>query len=302
MNQYIKRSKILDNILSAINEIKSYSSQIIIVVLGLFFYQKGVITIGAITVMLGYFTLMKDVFDQIGGIIIQRKYLKLYIDYVEQLCDEQEGQKKEKNNTINSIEIKNLSYSYEDKLVIKKLNFTIRKGDKILIKGPNGSGKSTFIKILLGFLDDYDGHVLVNGDEKKDIDMYCNILCLEQNPYIFDGTLTENISLGDDKIELRSMEKLYTHLNLGYINLNEYSGEQDNLSGGEKQKIAVARVMVRDRQIIVLDEPLNHIDMEGKAAVRKFISECEKQNKTIILITHHMIDLNNEWRVLEFKG
>jgi ABC-type multidrug transport system ATPase subunit len=59
--------------------------------------------------------------------------------------------------------------------------------------------------------------------------------------------------------------------------------------------------MVRDRQIIVLDEPFNHIDTEGKEAVRKFIIECEKRNKTIILITHHMIDLNNEWRILEFK-
>ena len=301
MEQYVKRSKILDNIIEAVNQIKSYSSQIVIVVLGLLFYQKGAITIGAITIMLGYFTLMKDVFEQIGGIITQREYLKLYTGYVEQLCDEQEGQKKGKDNIINVIEMKNLSYSYADKSVIEKLNFTIRKGDKILIKGPNGSGKSTFIKILLGFLDDYSGNVLINGDEKKDIDMYCNILYLEQNPYIFDGTLKENINLGDDEIEEKYIEKLYTHLNLEHINLNEYSEEQDNLSGGEKQKIALARVMVRDRQIIVLDEPFNHIDTEGKEAVRKFIIECEKRNKTIILITHHMIDLNNEWRILEFK-
>ena len=203
-----------------------------------------------------------------------------------------------KINFSNSIIIKDMSFSYNDKEVIKNLNFEIKKKENIGIIGRNGSGKSTLLSLICGLLIPTKGTIKIDElDVGKNFDEYIKLIgYIPQNIHLIDDTIEKNISLGadifkDKKEKLMSVikkaqiEKLISTLPKG---MDTFIGEHgSNLSGGEKQKIGIARALYRDPEILIFDEVTSAMDLESE---KKFVEEINKEysDKTTIIVSHRL--------------
>lgn len=205
--------------------------------------------------------------------------------------------------------IKNLSYMINDKELFNNVSFKIKYGSKFLIHGNSGNGKSTIIKILLKYLNDYKGNIYINNKNIKDIDS--NIISnsmtyVSQNNFILNDTLKNNIIYGR-RISDEEYERVIHICNLDTLrNSNKLRNnmiiEEDgfNISGGERQKIILARSILKDSEFIILDEALSEIGIEEEKEIIKKIFNYFKE-KTIIYISHkqEIIEMFNEKYKLE---
>lgn len=199
------------------------------------------------------------------------------------------------NNFNDKIEFKNVSFSYSDKSVLKNINLTINKREKIAIFGQTGVGKSTLIDLLLGLIYPKSGKLTIDGIQIQKIkkESWHKILTwMGQDPYLFYGTIEENITWGQKDIH---KDKLNNACKMAccndFVNNKGISYEYiigdrgSKLSGGQKQRIALARVFLEDPEIVILDEPSSHLDLGTKNLLLDNIEKFCK-NKTLIMITH----------------
>lgn len=195
------------------------------------------------------------------------------------------------------IEFKDVSYSYQkEKKLIENLSFKINKNEKIALVGESGSGKSTIIKLIMGLIKNQEGKILI---DKKDLsklnlnDFYDNVTYVSQESPIFDGTLRENLvldkNISDKKIKevlkLVCLEKFISHLENG---LDTELGEKGiRMSGGERQRVALARLFFDDSKIIILDEATSAMDnITEKKVIENILKRLK--NKTVIIIAHRL--------------
>ncbi|MBR3365628.1 metal ABC transporter ATP-binding protein [Candidatus Saccharibacteria bacterium] len=189
------------------------------------------------------------------------------------------------------IETKNLSLGYDKNIVIKNLHLKIEEGDFICVVGPNGSGKTTLIKGLLGLLTPKSGEIIYQGLNKTEIGFMSQESKNDPNfpasvfEIVLSGVLgrkkfhpfytVEEKSLALEKLKLLHIEKLK----------NEKFSE---LSGGQRQKVLLARGLVAASKLLILDEPSNNLDPSSKDSLYNIISKLNKQGLTIIMITHDL--------------
>ena len=174
------------------------------------------------------------------------------------------------------IQFGKIKKSYNGQVVLDIDNFSIEEGKIYAITGTNGSGKSTLAKIIAGILDD---------DSNRKIDTGLNIGYVPQKPYVFDLTLEKNIMInGDDKAKC---EKLINDFNIGYLTGKRAKG----FSGGEQQKLALARFMMKDYDLAILDEPTSAMDEKSQDMAEENILNYAK-GKTMIIITHDKSQIN----------
>ena len=223
------------------------------------------------------------------------------------------GEGKEKVNMIEEIRFENVDFSYRDsdKNILHNINFSIGKNNKrIALVGKNGSGKSTIIKLLLGFYEGYDGNIYINSNELRDLSKkeYRNRLSiLYQDFRLFSMTVNQNVSMEyeneEEKVdELLKIASVYEKIkNLPLKNQTVLSKEFDKagiyLSGGEQQKIGLARTLFRTADLVVLDEPFSSMD---QLSANKILKEMETTypDKMMILITHDLHDLSGMDKIL----
>lgn len=195
------------------------------------------------------------------------------------------------------IEFKDVSYSYQkEKKLIENLSLKINKNDKVALVGESGSGKSTIIKLIMGLIKNQEGKILIDKNDLSKLnlnDFYDNVTYVSQESPIFDGTLRENLVLdkkiSDKKIKevlkLVCLEKFISHLENG---LDTELGEKGiRMSGGERQRVALARLFFDDSKIIILDEATSAMDNITEKEVMENILKRLK-NKTVIIIAHRL--------------
>lgn len=206
---------------------------------------------------------------------------------------------------IEKIEAKGLGFSYDGKEgIIDNLDFTIEKGDKVLIEGESGSGKSTLIKLLLGLYRPKQGEIDYNGVALKEIDLRNlreQVGYISQNVFLFNKTIKENIVLGDMNIPDEELLKLLKECSLDKrINdfdkglHQEISEKGCNFSGGEKQRIALARALVKNPGVIIIDEGTSNLDRDMEEDLLEKIEE-KFSAKIIIRVTHRRVD-DKTWK------
>ena len=207
------------------------------------------------------------------------------------------------------IELKNVSFGYEDNQVINDLSLAIDPGTSIALVGESGSGKSTIIKLLMGLIKPDDGKVLVDGVDLGKVSLnsyYDHVSYVSQEVPIFDGTLRENLvfdkNVSDEEIievlKLVSLEQFYLKLQNG---LDTELGEKGiKLSGGEKQRVALARLFFEDTKIIILDEATSALDNITEKKVMNSIFE-KLSNRTVIMIAHRLESIKDVDEVLVLK-
>lgn len=197
----------------------------------------------------------------------------------------------------NDIVIKNLSFSYDDKKsVLDKISIVIEKHKLTSIVGKSGCGKSTLSSLLCGTTKGYKGQITIDGVEVKDIDektLMNNITAVNFNSYIFAGTVKDNLLIADKNA---SDEKMIEALRM--VNLWSFLSEQDglntklnqqgsNFSGGQRQRLAIARALIHNTPIYIFDEVTSNIDAESENDIMSVIHNMAKI-KTVILISHRL--------------
>jgi ABC-type bacteriocin/lantibiotic exporter with double-glycine peptidase domain len=202
-------------------------------------------------------------------------------------------------NFKNFIEVKNLSFEYKiNNQIFSSLNLKINKGEKIAITGANGSGKSTLINILMGFAQEYKGSIMIDGitlDKKYLKHWQSKISYVPQKIFLFDDTIKNNIILGQD-ITYFDKEKFNKATFISKVNEfvekeNEkydtvVKDEGTRFSGGQIQRISLARALYFSKEILILDEFTSQIDKESELQIVKDLFLGYKSS-TIILITHN---------------
>lgn len=192
------------------------------------------------------------------------------------------------------IEVNNLKFAYAKKPVLKDVNFSIKKGNKYLVKGESGSGKSTLLNILLGFLTSYEGQITVDGTDLREIsqsDFYDKIGIVAQDVFLFEGTLRENICLFKDYSD-QDVERAVRLANLeGFVEAQPNGLNTpivDNgkeISGGEKQRIAIARAVIKRPAIIFTDEMTSSLPSDTAVEIERALLSLDT---TIISISHRI--------------
>jgi len=192
-----------------------------------------------------------------------------------------------------SIKFKNLSFSFEENKILNNFSIEIKKGERALIIGESGKGKSTLIDIIAGFYNNYEGDFLIDGVPLKSIvNWRKKIGYLSQSFFILDDSIKNNIILNDESNEDRLIEiikicQLTELISSKKEGLNTVIGERGSLlSGGEKQRIGLARALYRNPEILILDEPTSSLDENTAENFIESVLKLDK-NYTIIMVTHN---------------
>lgn len=208
-------------------------------------------------------------------------------------------------NLKGNIKVKNLSYSYNGiNNIIENLNFEIKEGNKVLICGDSGHGKSTLVKLLMKYMDGYEGKIYLDNRDLANYELsdVRNRICyVSQNEMLFTDSVYNNLVLGRDvsfdKVlylaKMLKVDEVVDKLPLKYDSLIEENGF--NLSGGERQRMILLRTLLKDADIYIFDEALNAIDVKKERIILKNIFKF-LANKTIIVISHRFnnADLFNQ--------
>lgn len=199
-----------------------------------------------------------------------------------------EIRKLDKTEDFEYIKIDRLKFSYPDNLDINLRDIKINKADKVLIKGNNASGKSTLLRILTGNIKDYDGDLYLNGYRLKELGYdYLNhyFSIIGQNQYIFNMSLEDNIALYSS-IDFNDFKEYFDLVRYDQISKTDKTSQ--TLSGGEKQRIALLRALIRDKEILVIDEGLNQVQKDLRDEILNYLLNDE--DLTFIYVSHDIGD------------
>ncbi|MDY5996089.1 MAG: amino acid ABC transporter ATP-binding protein [Bacilli bacterium] len=191
------------------------------------------------------------------------------------------------------LEIKNMSKSYGDQLVLKNINATVEKGDVIAIIGGSGSGKSTLLRCIDRLCDVSSGEILFNGENIKNISFYHQKvgMVFQQFNLFPNMTVLENIILAPVKQKIMdrnvAVEKALNLLSSVGL-LDKKDSYPKRLSGGEKQRVAIVRTLIMNPDIILFDEPTSALDPEMVGEVLDLIRDIADKGMTMIIVSHEM--------------
>ena len=269
----------------------------VIMVAGAMLVVQGKLTVSYLITANGLLNFIISPFRQTANSYQSVKSARAVKDRIDELLAQKTSNQMEKKNIeITSIDIKKLSFGYGESDVLKNVNLTIKKGEKVAIVGASGSGKSTIMKLIGRFYLNYRGRISINNEDLKtlsDATLYSSVGYIPQEPFIFADTVRNNICLGrncsDEEvwsaIEKVGLTELVSSLPDG-IN-TELAEGGGNISGGQKKRIAVARALIRDCDTLLIDEMTSSLDIETTDEMVKLILSL---SCTVIMITHDIFD------------
>ena len=291
---------------------------VLILLYGIGLVRSAEITIGSLVAFIGYLALFYTPINQLHSVNHMLQHALASGERVFEIIDRQPDVKEisdailPSTNIQGEIEFKNVSFSYvKDKPIIKNLSLKIQPGEKIALVGHTGSGKSTLIKLLLRFYDINSGNINVDGYSIGDLKIAYlreQIGMVSQDPYLFNGTVAENILYGNVEASRDEMTKsalaanasnFIKNLPQGYDTLIGERGVK--LSGGEKHRIAIARTLLKDPPILILDEATASVDTETETKIKDALVSLTA-GRTTILIAHRLSTLEGANRILVMRS
>lgn len=276
------------------------------------------ITIGSLVAFIGYLALFYTPINQLHSVNHMLQHALASGERIFEIIDRQPDVKEVPNaflpttNMRGEIEFQEVTFAYtQNKPVIKNLSLNISSGNKIALVGHTGSGKSTLIKLLLRFYDTDLGKITIDNHNIKELKISYlreQIGLVSQDPYLFNGTVAENILYGNVEANHEQMRKaaIAAHADDFVKGLpEEYDtriGERGvKLSGGEKHRIAIARTLLKDPPILILDEATASVDTETELKIKEALSSLMAR-RTTILIAHRLSTLEGADRILVIKS
>lgn len=283
--------------------------------IGILFYawKTKNLTVGSIVALIA---LIENAYTPIAifnVLYVQYKLDKASYKRFEEFLDLKDDNQLRNGNAINTdigeIAIKNLSFQYEERKIIDDLSLFIKRGQKIAFVGESGSGKSTVIKILLGLLKYNQGEICLGDMKLSGIclnNLYDKVSYISQDVPVFDGTIKENLVFEKNVSEEQMLDAL-SEVQLSHLvenlaeGLNTEIGEKGTcLSGGEKQRLAFARLWFENPELVILDEATSAMDNLTEEIVMKSVMQKMK-DKTVIAIAHRLNSIADFDRIILFR-
>ena len=280
-----------------------------IIILSAKYYMEGnMILADAIMSMIAGFIIFEGI-KAAGSSMAILRIAENSIDslkYLEQIPEIKEGQETSPIRHPN-IEFKDVSFAYDEKTILDHISCEMKKNTITAIVGPSGSGKTTFCNLIARFWDVNTGEILIGGKNIKEYTLphlMSHIAMVFQSVYLFEDTIENNIKFGvpsatrEEVIEAAKKAMCHDFIEAlpnGYDTLIGEGGA--TLSGGEKQRISIARAMLKDAPIVIFDEATANIDPENEDKLKAAIEELTK-NKTIIMIAHRLSTIRNANQIL----
>ncbi|MFC0523792.1 thiol reductant ABC exporter subunit CydC [Pontibacillus salicampi] len=202
-----------------------------------------------------------------------------------------------------TIDMEEVSFAYpkETRLSVNAVSLHLKAGEKVAIVGPSGSGKSTLLELLLSFYPDFDGAIRLNKnniDEVEESDLWAKTNVVLQHNHFFYGTIRDNIQLAKDDATDEEIREALAKVQLDHFDVEQEVLEKgENLSGGEKQRLAIARTLLKSAHVWLLDEPTSSVDVITEQAIFRHLL-TQAQNDTVLLVSHRLIGLENMDRII----
>ncbi|CCZ57487.1 putative uncharacterized protein [Clostridium sp. CAG:762] len=279
---------------------------VIVAIIGGYLTTKGKLEIGYILSFSQYvrnfntpIMSIAQIFSLIQSMVASSERVFEFLDVTEEV----DGTKEVSKNVVGNIEFDNVSFGYDkDKIIIHNFNATIKKGQKVAIVGPTGAGKTTIVKLLMRFYDVNDGVIKLDGIDIRKFkrDSLRSIFGMVlQDTWLFNGTVKENISYGKLNASIKEIEEVgkasyidhFIKTNpLGYdMQIDE---ETSNISAGQKQLLTIARVILKDPKILILDEATSNVDTRTEILIQKAMDKL-MENRTSFIIAHRLSTIKN---------
>ncbi len=300
----------ITGIIGGVATTSQFIMPLLIIGIGIYGMSNGTLTIGELisfnAISAAFVTPIITIMSAFSSILLLRSYFGKLSEILEQkvLSDEE---KEELNEPYEYIELKNVDFQYSkfEKMVLKDINLKIGKNEKIAIVGPSGSGKSTLVKLIAGLYSPSSGQVLVNGknmNELKQESIRSKISVVNQNPAIFNMSLKDNILMNKEGISdeqfLKAVDdakvaEIIQSLPMGYMTQISEGGL--NLSGGQMQRIAIARAIVKKPELIIMDEPTSALDNISENYIMNRVKEYEFP---CVVVSHRLNTIQHFDRVI----
>lgn len=318
-SQYLANLKSSSNIPSRLFEIVGILCFVAVITYSKFYpsaQQDLLLLLGLLSVAI------YRIIPSLNRILISLSQIKAYSYSVTELKESfaqkanGEAPKKQILSFERSIEFKNVSFQYSkstSQVIFNDLNTTIKKGDFLVLEGPSGSGKTTFIHILAGLVEGYNGQVLIDErvlSRETQLAWQSKLGFVQQASVVLQETILHNIAFGeeDSDINISEIEKalenagLYEFVNTMPMQINSPVGENGlTLSGGQRQRLVLARALYRKPEILLLDEVTNQLDYENKIKILATLKELSLKGMTIVLASHDPVVRSFATRVLHLK-
>ncbi len=289
----------------------------VVALLGSFFAIGGIISVGGIACFLSYSSQYAKPFNEISGVIAEFQNAIVCAARVFELIDEPAEQSEPQNviNLVNpkgAVKAENVDFSYlPNKKIINNLNFSVKPGSKIAIVGPTGCGKTTVINLLMRFYNADSGNIFVDGNNIQNISknsLRRNFGIVLQDTWLTSGTVAENIAYGKPNANMdeiiKAAKAAFAHgfimrLENGY---DTVIGEHNSsLSAGEKQLISIARVMLSNPPMLILDEATSSIDTLTEIKVQSAFTKL-MEGRTCFIVAHRLSTIKNADNILSMKS
>ena len=190
------------------------------------------------------------------------------------------------------LKVQDLGYENGGKVILKNISFDLRLGEHLAIVGSSGSGKSTLLRLLNRLLEPTSGKVYFDGQDYTEIpprELRRKVGLILQQPFLFPGTVADNLRFGPAQRGEAISDEAIAEL-LANVDLPDFAGRDvANLSGGEAQRVSIARTLANSPEILLMDEPTSALDEESRLQVEKLVCDiAQRQKLTFIIVTHDM--------------
>lgn len=258
----------------------------LILLSGTILMSYGIISSGDITAVIGFFGIYSSLIGDIGSLIRDTPVFSTVVERMTMFYKDEENLSGNPVGEVTEITVDGATFSYDEREILKNVSFRIKSSTKTAICGPNGSGKSTLIKLLCGLLKGYSGHIRIGDNELSEVSMTSwreKFAYTGQDPYLFSGTVRENIRLGNLNATEDELDKVIRAVGVESLADRDVTLDNNSLSGGEKQKISIARALLKNTPVLLMDEPSNNLDEGTIKWLREFITQSDK---TVVFISH----------------
>ena len=285
---------------NSLDNMMAILSQISVFVVGGLLIFNGKITVGDFTILASYMNILQSSFKyffELGGKTQSVRISSNRIQEIYNLPMDSNGDIVV--DQINEISIKNVELYYDDVPIANNITAKLNKGKIYGIVGKNGKGKSSLISAIVGMNESFRGSIEINGKNVKSINMKKArkeiISICEQEVQLFQDTIESNIKL-DNNFENAELDRVINRFNLRDI--CEINGNIDQLSGGEKRKIACIRTLLKRCDLLIFDEPTANLDEESKNCLFKYL-ESKKEQQIIVIVSHDIDIMKHIDEVIE---
>tara|TARA_B100000315_G_scaffold260816_1_gene325757 strand:+ start:3688 stop:5436 length:1749 start_codon:yes stop_codon:yes gene_type:complete len=280
--------------------------------------QSGHLTVGELVAFLAYVALFYVPINQIHSVNNMLQSALAAGDRVIEILDttpevqDQQGVTAPPHRLRGDVAAKNVTFGYRPSTpVLTNMSFAVQAGERIALVGHSGAGKSTFFKLLMRFYDVKQGSIILDNHDLRTLPLSYvrdHIGMVQQEPFLFNDTVRENIAYGDLSANLHRIKIVATAARAHEFitalpeQYETYVGERGvKLSVGQKQRLAIARVLLKDPPIIVFDEATSSIDTETEVKIREALNELTR-NRTTFIIAHRLATLQHADRILVLMG